>query len=78
MCVELDGECLNGHCRRVHEINHINDPVNVAERQLKSWNDEELDLNHGTENLNDGDLNGKKIYINLGTFRKNATACSCK
>jgi hypothetical protein len=29
VCVELDAGCFNGHGRRVHEIHHTTDPVNV-------------------------------------------------
>jgi hypothetical protein len=29
--VEIEGECLNGHWWRVHQIHHDNDPANVLQ-----------------------------------------------
>jgi hypothetical protein len=30
--VELEGECLNGHWRRVHQVHHLTDPFHVPEQ----------------------------------------------
>jgi hypothetical protein len=30
-CMEIEGKCLNGHWRRVHQIHHDNDPANVLQ-----------------------------------------------
>jgi hypothetical protein len=31
VCVEIEGECVNGHWWRVHQIHHNNDPANVLQ-----------------------------------------------
>jgi hypothetical protein len=31
VCVEIEGECFNGHWRKGYQIHHDNDPANVLQ-----------------------------------------------
>jgi hypothetical protein len=35
VCIELNGACLNGHWRKIHQIHHTRDPVPVPEEQTE-------------------------------------------